>query len=328
MRRSIRRPLLLIVAAVALLAAWAARNRAEEPVANWTAPTRDELTEALGPVTSLPARQQRAYSDRGHELKHPPQKGEWLENHFEAGQSYADFVRSRPNKPDAERRKLYIQPLGEFGEKRKPILQQVADFGQRFFLLEVEVQPAIPLQSSFTRRTNEFTEKEQLLTTDVLKFLGGDLPHDAYCRIAVTMTDLYPDPERNYVFGQASLRNRVGVYSFARYDRQFFGDAPQAGDDQRYLRRCLDVFSHEVGHMYGMAHCTHYECLMNGSNNLKEADSQSPHFCPICLRKFAFTTKFDPATRCRSLADFYERHDLDEEALWLRDRARWIEEGK
>ncbi len=327
MRLSIRHPLLLIVAIVTLLAAWAARNRAEDRAANWMVPTREDLKGALGPIAKLPAKQQRAFADIGHEVKRSPQKGEWLESHFEAGQSYADFAQSRPNKPDASRRKLYIQPLGEFREQQKPILDQVADFGQLFFLLDVELQPAIPIPASFTRRTNDFTGAEQLLTTDILKFLGGDLPRDAYCRIAVTMTDLYPDPGWNYVFGQASLRERVGVYSFARYDRRFFGEDPQPGDEQLYLRRCLAVFSHEVGHMFGMAHCTHYECLMNGSNNLKEADSQSPHLCPICLRKFAFTTKFDPVARCRSLAEFYERHHLDEEALWLRDRARWIDEG-
>mgnify|MGYP000107882883 CR=1 FL=1 len=40
---------------------------------------------------------------------------------------------------------------------------------------------------------------------------------------AVTMTDLYPSEDWNFVFGQASLRNRVGAYSFARYDPAFYG---------------------------------------------------------------------------------------------------------
>jgi archaemetzincin len=31
------------------------------------------------------------------------------------------------------------------------------------------------------------------------------------------MEDLYPEPSWNFVFGQASLNERVGVYSFARY---------------------------------------------------------------------------------------------------------------
>jgi archaemetzincin len=35
------------------------------------------------------------------------------------------------------------------------------------------------------------------------------------------MEDLYPDPAWNFVFGQASLRERVEVFSFARYDPAF-----------------------------------------------------------------------------------------------------------
>ena len=36
------------------------------------------------------------------------------------------------------------------------------------------------------------------------------------------MTDLYPRDEWNYVFGLASIRERTGVFSFARYDNRFF----------------------------------------------------------------------------------------------------------
>ena len=53
----------------------------------------------------------------------------------------------------------------------------------------------------------------------------------------VTLRDLYPSPEWNYVFGEASIKDRVGIYSFARYDPHFFGeDSP---DRVRLIRICL-----------------------------------------------------------------------------------------
>jgi len=36
------------------------------------------------------------------------------------------------------------------------------------------------------------------------------------------MTDLYPRDSWNFVFGLASLRERIGVFSFARYEESFY----------------------------------------------------------------------------------------------------------
>jgi archaemetzincin len=58
----------------------------------------------------------------------------------------------------------------------------------------------------------------------VLDLLKLRLPSDAFCILAITMEDLYPDASWNFVFGQASPRERVGVYSFARYDPAFYGE--------------------------------------------------------------------------------------------------------
>jgi len=38
------------------------------------------------------------------------------------------------------------------------------------------------------------------------------------------MTDFYPKESWNYVFGHASLKRWVGVFSFARYDPLFWNE--------------------------------------------------------------------------------------------------------
>lgn len=50
------------------------------------------------------------------------------------------------------------------------------------------------------------------------------LPADAFCMIGVSLTDLYPRDEWNFVFGLASIKERTGVFSFARYDERFYGN--------------------------------------------------------------------------------------------------------
>ena len=94
-----------------------------------------------------------------------------------------------------------------------------------------------------------------MLTTYILHdVLPPRLSQDAAVLIALTAADLWPGEGWNYVFGQASLSDRVGVWSLHR-----FGDAEESDDAFRQcLRRTLKTASHETGHMFSMrtARCT------------------------------------------------------------------------
>jgi len=151
-----------------------------------------------------------------------------------------------------------------------------------------------------------------LLTTYLLEdLLPPRRPADAVALLALTPVDLWPGEGWNYVFGQASLTERVGVWSSARY-----GDPTQS--DEAYhlcLTRMLKVATHETGHMFGIEHCTAYECGMNGSNSLTEADRGPLSFCPECSAKIWWSCAADPAKWYASLAEFGEKHDLKDEAV-------------
>jgi hypothetical protein len=49
--------------------------------------------------------------------------------------------------------------------------------------------------------------------------------------------------------------------------------------------RSMKTACHELCHVFGMTHCPYFECLMNGSNLMNEADQKPFMLCPICLRK-------------------------------------------
>jgi archaemetzincin len=88
--------------------------------------------------------------------------------------------------------------------------------------MKVKVAEQMKSLSKIQKRVNEYTEKLQYNARDILAQLRTKLPADAFCMVGVCMTDLYPKDEWNFVFGIASIRDRTGVFSFARYDPRFY----------------------------------------------------------------------------------------------------------
>lgn len=274
-----------------------------------------EFHPALGSPWAIPAPVRGLFSSEGFRLKAHPKPGEWLAQHDEGGQSLKDFVNSRPNRPDAQRHVIYLQPMGDWRAPTCPSLAALAHYARSFFSRSVEVLPAIALsQLQVTERQNPHEGQRQLLTTDILRLLARRLPEDAFCMLGISLVDLYPDPNWNFVFGQASLRNRVGVYSFARYMAE--------GDAHLTLRRSLKVMAHEIGHMYGLTHCTYFECGLNGSNYLDESDRRPIHLCPVCLRKLDWSSNFDLAKRYFELDHAYRMLGFRDSAEFVRGRVR------
>ncbi|MFP4600764.1 MAG: archaemetzincin [Persicimonas sp.] len=268
---------------------------------------------ALGSPLAIPIDLRSLFHRDGFRPKGQPKPGDWLAQHDEGGQTLHDFIKSNPNRPDGRREVLYLQPFGEWCGPQCPPLAALERYASAYFLRDVAILPSISLDDlSVTERYNPHEGQRQLLTTDILRYLARRLPADGFCMLGMSMTDLYPDPNWNFVFGQASLRNRVGVYSFARYTAE--------EDSWLTLRRSLKVMAHEIGHMYGMTHCTFFECGLNGSNHLEEADRRPMHLCPVCLRKLNWSSDIDPLERYYNLNEFYRNFGFDEAESFVRSR--------
>jgi archaemetzincin len=232
-----------------------------------------------------------------------PQPGDWLSVHPEPGQTYGRYVRQRPVKPDSRRRVIYVQPLGDFNRTQRRIINLTAEFLGIYFDLPVKIREEMPLKliPEKARRTHPLWGDKQILTTYVLdELLQPRLPEDACVLIALTTSDLWPGEGWNFVFGQASLQDRVGVWSIYRN-----GD-PTEGDEafRLCLRRTIKTASHETGHMFSMMHCTLYECNMCGSNHRAESDRRPLALCPHCLAKLCYASGADPEKRFERLIGF------------------------
>ncbi len=44
------------------------------------------------------------------------------------------------------------------------------------------------------------------------------VPKDAYCVMGITLNDIYPGDNWNFVYGWAKYKARVGIFSFLRWD--------------------------------------------------------------------------------------------------------------
>jgi len=289
-------------------------------------PTLADRIKAIGETSGLPETLKKALEPgNDFEAIPVPKPGDWLAVHPEKGQSFDDFVKSRPNRPDKSRNKIYLQPLGDFPKYKIPLIENLQEYAAAYFCMQVEVLPSLTLSDrGITTRINNFTQKRQILTSDILAILKKILPADAFCVLAITMEDLYPEPSWNFVFGQASLRERVGVYSFARYDPAFYGEKREKDYEEILLRRSCKVLAHETGHMFGLEHCIYFKCILNGSNHLQESDSRPMHLCPVCLRKLQYSIGFDVVERYVKLFHFYKKVGFDDEAQWLANRLKWI----
>ena len=245
-----------------------------------------------------------------------PGTSDWLASHNEPGQTFEEYLDAEPVKPTKERQKIYVLPLGAFNAKQQKMIEIAAGYLEVFYDLPVERMPALTdalspaLRRPLPRRGppkggTQYTRqiKTGYILDDILKPI---LPSDAAALIAFTAEDLYPDESKSYVFGQASLENRVGVWSLARLDDNT--------DERNFLVRTLKIAAHETGHMFRLRHCTKYECLMSGTNHLAETDRRPIDACPECTAKICWLSDIDQATRYQRLADFFRKNGMNKEA--------------
>ncbi|KAL2221492.1 hypothetical protein M432DRAFT_648981 [Thermoascus aurantiacus ATCC 26904] len=61
--------------------------------------------------------------------------------------------------------------------------------------------------------------------------------------------------------------------------------SPSLLSSSLWLSRLCRTASHELAHCFGIDHCVHYACVMQGSASLAEDAHQPPYLCPVDLAK-------------------------------------------
>ncbi len=249
-----------------------------------------------------------------------PKPDEWLARFKEDGQTFEQYINSNPTLPTEERKIIYVQPIGKFNSEQQKVIKLTAEYIENHFGLTVKLLPIQKLKEPLSLenyRINQFSKNKQIRTGFVMdNLLRPNLPKDAAALIAFTNEDLYLDKSFNFVFGQASLENRVGVWSLYRFNDEHNFD--------KFLTRTIKIAVHETGHMFSIAHCTKYECVMSGCNHLGETDKHPIDACPECIAKICWFSKIEPKKRYEKLAGFCNKNGLNVEAKEFREKVKAV----
>jgi len=132
------------------------------------------------------------------------------------------------------------------------------------------------------RPTHVFDARRgQASSTAILEWLLEHEPAPARKTLAISDMDLFI-PILTFVFGEAQLGGRAAVVSTAR----LVPSNVLPGDHRLFTTRLLKEAAHELGHTFGLVHCSVRECVMSRSASLLEVDAKSARFCSDCWTRY------------------------------------------
>ena len=122
--------------------------------------------------------------------------------------------------------------------------------------------------------------RNQFNSSLILRQLITAPPTDAERILGVLDVDLFI-PILTFVFGEAQLKGIGAVVSVHRLQNRFYG-LPE--DRETTSDRLVKEAVHELGHTFGLIHCTEPGCVMNSSTYVENIDQKSAEFCPLCQK--------------------------------------------
>ncbi len=237
-----------------------------------------------------------------------PKEGDWLFDHKEPGQLFDKYKIQKTLKPNDSLATIYLKPIGNFDSLQKKVLQLTTEFvsicfGSKAILLPIEVDSLVNKKYKRIRQDGN----TQILASYVLDSLVlNKFPKDGLVCMALTQKDLFPKPEWNFVFGLAYYNRGCAVSSIYRLENRTHNN-PRF---EIFLKRLMSISTHEIGHMFGIQHCTKALCTMNGSNSLRETDKQPNRFCSECQKKLTFNFKYNNKERLQKMLKFFKENNL------------------
>src|SRR4030042_116893 len=86
----------------------------------------------------------------------------------------------------------------------------------------------------------------------------------------------------SYVFGQAECPGKAALISLHRLRQEFYSKKP---DTDLFTERATKEAVHELGHTFGLQHCSNPFCVMYFSNSIFDTDRKQSLFCNKCYMK-------------------------------------------
>jgi archaemetzincin len=122
--------------------------------------------------------------------------------------------------------------------------------------------------------------RSQYNSSKILVQLISNPPADDVKILGITDVDLFI-PILTFVFGEAQLRGMGAVVSLHRLNNKFYG---MQEDSALLVNRLVKESIHELGHTFGLLHCSQPDCVMRPSTYAEDIDQKSIEPCVHCRR--------------------------------------------
>ncbi|MGA7837036.1 MAG: archaemetzincin family Zn-dependent metalloprotease [Ignavibacteriaceae bacterium] len=96
--------------------------------------------------------------------------------------------------------------------------------------------------------------------------------------LILTSLDLYV-PALTYIFGEAQLGGKHSIISACRLHEEFYSGL---SNEPLLVERTIKEALHELGHNYGLKHCSDWDCVMHSSPGIEEVDIKGKFYCREC----------------------------------------------
>lgn len=166
---------------------------------------------------------------------------------------------------------IAIQP---FKDARPEDIQAVSAALSERFNVSIELLPERPLPESAY-----YTARRRHRADALLNYLDAVSTHTRVVGLAAGDISTRKGMVRDWgIFGLGTIGGRTCVLSGFRLQREKVGRA-------RYLERLQRVALHELGHTFGLHHCTTAGCLMQDmAGKVATIDASDGRFCERCTK--------------------------------------------
>ena len=125
------------------------------------------------------------------------------------------------------------------------------------------------------------SQRNQYLASTLLESLSTDKKGDDEKIIGIVEVDLYCS-HLSYIFGEADFNSSTAIMSLYRLRQEYYGLPADRGI---FITRACKETIHELGHIFGLQHCSNLTCVMHYSNSLADTDWKEIYFCEKCRPK-------------------------------------------
>jgi len=99
--------------------------------------------------------------------------------------------------------------------------------------------------------------------------------------LGIAAVDLFI-PILTFVFGEAQLEGPGAIVSMHRLNNKFYG-MPE--NQSLLVQRIIKESIHELGHTFGLLHCSFPGCVLNASTYVEDIDQKSDKLCARCQQQ-------------------------------------------